>query len=367
MASSITIEGIDTALQNLGYYTKSSPKSKFLNTIRSFYKNSEDLNKIEQIPIETIVSSIWEIAPNDKSRINSRKKNALSLKNTINKDLQKLFDSGLNSEGIIINENNIFAMSDNAREKLLTSFTAPFSGENDVSLSQISQVLSSIKDFLEKTRQKDNTQSDFQNIQSLISEIEKNFTDKSDTPGDQPGSGDKESGSAKGGGSDSYENDEVESSGKRTVTIELDEDEEIEEVFEDDTESDDTEIVEVEDEEAINTEEVTEDDLQEEFDDELTEEAEDDSDILELEDDEELIDSNEETEEAEFQEEVIDDELIEEVEDDLDEEDLVTDIDEDIIDDSDILELEDDEELIDSNEETEEAEFQEEVIDDEKS
>jgi formylglycine-generating enzyme required for sulfatase activity len=370
LASSITLEGIDSALENLGYFSKSSPKSKFLNIVRDFYINIDDLSKIEQIPLEIIISKIWDIPPSDKAKINSRKKNALSLKNTINKDLNKLFDSGLNSEGIIINENNIFAMSDNAREELLSSFTAPFSGENDVSLSQISQILNSIKEFIEKTRQKNNSQSDFQNIQSLISEIEKNFDEKSDSGGKNES---ETSNADNQGNGDNQE--EVKSSGKRTVTIELDEGEEIEEVFEDEeetieeqenfeevkddeqlefeeAENDDYEVVELdEDEELVDDEDYQE----EEIDDDLTEESDnteivetdeiDDSEIIELDEDQELVDDED------YQEEEIDDDLTEES-------DNTEIVETDEIDDSEIIELDEDQELVDDED------YQEEEIDD---
>ncbi|MDY0360056.1 MAG: SUMF1/EgtB/PvdO family nonheme iron enzyme [Desulforegulaceae bacterium] len=396
MASSITLEGIDSALENLGYFSKSSPKSKFLNIVRDFYKNIDDLSKIEQIPLEIIVSKIWDIPPSDKAKINSRKKNALSLKNTINKDLNKLFDSGLNSEGIIINENNIFAMSDNAREELLSSFTAPFSGENDVSLSQISQILNSIKEFIEKTRQKNNSQSDFQNIQSLISEIEKNFDEKSDS-GEKDGS--ETSNADNQGNGDNQE--EVKSSGKRTVTIELDEGEEIEEVFEDEEEAieEQEDFEEVKDDEQLEFEEAEndayevveldedeelvddEDYQEEEIDDDLTEESDntelvetdeiDDSEIIELDEDQELVDDEdyqEEEDDDDLTEESDDTELIE-VDEDEDIEDTKEDqieledddelVEADEIDDSEIIELDEDDELID-----EQIDFEEESIND---
>jgi formylglycine-generating enzyme required for sulfatase activity len=352
LASSITLEGIDKALENLGYYSKSTPKSRFVKTLRYYYKNSDDLNKIQQIPVEVIVSQIWDIPLEDKSKINSRKKNALSLKNTINKDLQKLFDSGLNPEGIIINDSNIFSMSDNAREKLLSSFTEPFAGENEISLSQISQVLNSIKELLQKNMEKNLDQSGFDSIQSLISDIEKSFEEKSDSQGDSG-----------------------EESGKKTVTIELDEGEEIEEVFEDE---DDEEIVELSEDEEIasdlvedepdNTEliEIDEDDElldEEEIDEEIIEEQDqlsqedefeevEDEELIELDEDEELV----EADEIELGE---DDELVDEEHDfdeqetdeDLSEEDLLSQDDEfEEIEDDELIELDEDEELVEADE-----------------
>jgi formylglycine-generating enzyme required for sulfatase activity len=379
LASSITLEGIDEALENLGYYSKSSPKSKFLTAVRHYYKNSEDLNKINQIPLEIIVSRIWDIPYEEKSKINSRKKNALSLKNTINKDLQKLFNSGLNPEGIMINDNNIFSMSDNAREKLLSSITSPFADENEISLSQISQVLNSIKEFIEKNREKNLDQSGFESIQSLISDIEKSFEEKE---GQNIGDG--------------------EDTGKKTVTIELDEGEEIEEVFEDDEddeeiveeddetqeiiddtddselieldedqelvddedyqeeeddddlteESDETELIEVDEDEDI--EDTKEDQIELEDDDELVEADEiDDSEIIELDEDDELID-----EQIDFEEESINDDSIEEFDELLQDEEDVLDIDEEESDDSEVVELDEDQELVDDED------YEEEAIDD---
>jgi len=349
LASSITLEGIDKALENLGYYTKSSPKSKFLKIIRSFYEKSDNLNKIKQIPLESIISLIWDIPLENKSKINSRKKNALSLRNTINKDLQKLFDSELNPEGIVINDNNIFSMSDNAREKLLSSFTKPFGDENKVSLSHISQVLNSIKEFLEKQREKGLDEIGFDSINSLLSDIETSFENQTD--------------------SGSNDDNEEETPGKRTITIELDEGEEIEEVFEDDEEFEDSEIIELdEDQELIDSENEV---LDEEIDRLSDEKDLEDSEIIELDEDEELIDS--EIIELDEDEELIDSEAIELDEDEelIDSEVIELDEDEELID-SEVIELDEDEELIDSNDEVLDEDLEEidrlsddEIIDDE--
>ncbi|MGM0419342.1 MAG: hypothetical protein ACQEQS_11525, partial [Thermodesulfobacteriota bacterium] len=213
-STNITLEGIDQAVNSLSYIGRSSPKAKLIKLIRSYYKTTEDLSKIQSIPLEILVSHVWDIPKEESTKINSRKKNALSVRNTINKDLQKLFESGRNPEGIRISENNTFSMSDNAREKLLSSFTESFSEGNEVSLSQISEVLNTIKEFLQKSREQNDSEdkSQFETIQSLLSDIEKNFSDSQ---------------------TDDQENDKEQSPSedqdkKNTAEVELGEDEELE-------------------------------------------------------------------------------------------------------------------------------------------
>ena len=402
-STNITLEGIDQALNSLSYISRSSPKAKLIKLIRSYYKTTEDLSKIQNIPLEILVSHVWDIPKEEVSKINSRKKNALSVRNTINKDLQKLFESGLNPEGIIINENNTFSMSDNAREKLLSSFTESFSEGNEVSLSQISEVLNTIKEFLQKSREQNESEdkSQFETIQSLLSDIEKNFSESENEDQESESSEDDEKKSTTevelgddeeleiiedDESEEDFEFEEVEEDGE-TEEVEPGEDEEFEEVDEDESGSEgeeteevelgeDEELEEVDEDEAgygdVDTEEVElgedeelevldEDDSG--YEDEETEEVElgEDEEFEEVDEDDSGY-GDEETEEVELGE----DEEFEEVDEDdsgygdedteeveLDEDDETEEVeleDDEDIDPDDAIELDEDEELVDADE-----------------
>ncbi|PIE75169.1 MAG: hypothetical protein CSA18_01160 [Deltaproteobacteria bacterium] len=361
METNLTLSGIDEALNNLSYIDKNTPKAKLVKAVRACYKNPQDLSRIKQIPLEFLVSKVWDITPTDKIKINSKNKNAISLKNAINKDLQKLFDSGKNPEGIIISNSNIFAMSDNAKEKILSSFTSAFSGDKEISLSQISDVLSKINDFIQKNKAFVKESSQFEAVESLLGEIKENFSDnknKSEKSGDGTGLIDEDV------DDDSEIIDEEIDDDTEIIDEEIDDNVEIiDEDIDDDAEiiEDDTEIIDedIDDDAEIIDEDVDDDSeiIDEEIDDDteiIDEEIDNDTEIIdeEIDDDTEIIDE-EVDDDAEIIEEEVDDDteiIDEEIDNDTEIIDEEIDDDTEIIDENDFIELDGDEELVEADE-----------------
>ncbi|MBF0227401.1 MAG: hypothetical protein HQK76_18305, partial [Desulfobacterales bacterium] len=145
MNTSITMEGIRNAISNLNYDNPKSLKYKLINAIASFYDSDNSPNTINSIDSDALIKIIWEI--DDPSAIKSKRKNLSSVKSTLNNELLKLFNEDKNPEGITISDSNTFAMSDNARQKILSSFTDAFKGGGNV-YNKINQVLSIISEYL---------------------------------------------------------------------------------------------------------------------------------------------------------------------------------------------------------------------------
>jgi formylglycine-generating enzyme required for sulfatase activity len=353
--SPISKKGIEQAILNLNYRNTNSPKFKLINAIKAFYDKTDNVEDITSIHADTIIVKIWGLENSTPEKVRSKLKNFNSIKSTINSDLEKLFDNDMNPEGLTIGSLNTFEMSDNAKDKLLTTFTDAAGGGSGVSLDKISEVLSIVNDFLANLNDesKDGSADDIKKVIDLV----KGLSDK--VPDDLDGYG-----LYKDDDIEEVYEDDVEDEIKEiddTDIEEIDEDEvedidedEIEEIDEDDLEEiDDTDIEEIDEDEV---EDIDEDEIEEIDEDDL--EEIDDTDIEEIDEDEvEDIDEDEIEEIDEDDVEEIDDTDIEEIDEgeveDIDEdeieeidEDEIEEIDEDDveeIDDTDIEEIDEDE------------------------
>ncbi|MBU4294372.1 MAG: hypothetical protein KJ862_00620, partial [Proteobacteria bacterium] len=112
----ITHQGISDAIANL----QPNPvtlKGRLVSLIHSYFPTDERLEEIDSIPAEELIKQLWEI--DDPAGIRQKKKNLSSLKSSINKDLKNLARQGKNPEGLIINRDNVFTISDEHKDDLL--------------------------------------------------------------------------------------------------------------------------------------------------------------------------------------------------------------------------------------------------------
>jgi len=147
VAPIVSLDTIDQTLANLNYRSTSSMKSRLVQAIRAYYVDEAAACSMEAIHAESLIESLWEIE-HDPRLVNKKRKNLNSVRSSINVDLQKLFKSGGNPDGITINTDNIFVMSDEAKDKALNSFLAKLPGDMPAGLDQISEILNAINEVL---------------------------------------------------------------------------------------------------------------------------------------------------------------------------------------------------------------------------
>ena len=148
MRSIITLAGIDEAIDNL-HYSDRVLKYKLIHSIREYYEDEASIESIVDVPSDELIKRLWDTG-DDPIKIKNKRRNLSSVKSSINADLKKLHDQGRNSEGISISPANIFVMSDEAKTKILESFTYDAKGESPVPLTQIMDVLKTVNDILQK-------------------------------------------------------------------------------------------------------------------------------------------------------------------------------------------------------------------------
>ena len=144
MHPSITLNGINQAISGLNYRNKNALKSRLIRTIREYYIDDASIASLKEIDQEELIKLLWETGNNPKT-LKSRRKNLSSLKSSINADLNKLYENGENSEGIIIGQGYLFSISDDAKNKLLEAL-AKNAGHGN--LDQITDILNIVNDLL---------------------------------------------------------------------------------------------------------------------------------------------------------------------------------------------------------------------------
>ncbi|MFH2065317.1 MAG: SUMF1/EgtB/PvdO family nonheme iron enzyme [Pseudomonadota bacterium] len=350
MSSTITKNGLETAISNLRYRNPKLPKTRLIEAIRSFYTAEDALETISRIDADALIRMIWE--PDDNPElIKSRRKNLNSVKAIVNNDLIRLFQEDKNPEGIIIGPANTFVMSDAAKERLLSSFADSAKAQGNLPLERVAEVLNVISQFISEMEQRSdgNPKDEVKKILDLI----KGMAEKAGLDGES----DADVEEIKADDFEEVDEGEIEE-------IDADEIEEVEEITDDDLEIlEDTELEEID--EDVDLEEVDADEIEEiedtdqidadeveEIDDEDVEEIETD-DFEEFDEDEiEEIDTDEieEVEEnADNDPEILEDTEVEEIDEDVDLEEVDADEMEEI-DDTDIEEInEDDLEEIDED------------------
>lgn len=318
----ITLSGIAEVIENLNY-RPGSVKEKAVRAISAYYVSEDSIQDLLSIDGDSIIRQIWDVG-DDYAKIKSKRRNFSSLKSSINADLRKLSQNGLNSEDITLTESNVFDMTEDAKNSLLQSFSDAVKTDG-FDLTKAADVLNAVAEFLNKIQSPDadNETTD------IIEEIKKVLT--------RLGSGIFDDQEGVGGDGDGVLDDNVE-------IEEIDEDTEIKEIDGEELE----EIAEIDENTDIEEIETDEDEGLEELDEDLL-----DGDIEEIDDDEleevEEIDEDQPIEEVEVDE----DEALEEVGEDLLNEGI-----EEIDDDVEIDELEEVEE-IDEDQQVEDIELDE--------
>jgi formylglycine-generating enzyme required for sulfatase activity len=143
VAAVISLKGIDQAIANLDYQNEKTLRYTLVRAIRGYYEDESSIGSIQDIDAEELVKVLWDTG-DDPEIIRNKRKNLSSVKSSVNGDLKNLCRKGKNPEGITIGRSNIFVMSNEAKEKPLTSL----SPDESITLEKISETLSVIKEVL---------------------------------------------------------------------------------------------------------------------------------------------------------------------------------------------------------------------------
>ncbi|MBF0449684.1 MAG: SUMF1/EgtB/PvdO family nonheme iron enzyme [Candidatus Magnetomorum sp.] len=280
MSVIISQERIEKAITSL-HYTDNSVKRKLIDLVMKSYETHVD-SIPEPLDTDDLIRQLWDIQNSEE--IVYKRKNFHSLKTSVNSDFQRLYRSGLNPDGIVIGNENIFDISNEARDTIFAKFATGSGKERAISLEQLFDYLNVIERAISSTDfiQQDTKQNEFflSKLDQTLSSVMEKFAQSEDDEKKEPEVSEDE----KKDDDDEYE-----------IIEEI-----IEEV--DEEEDDDEDIVQ---------EEIIEEEIIEEIDDDDAEEEIVEEVIEEIEEIEEIGDDDEEEEEEDYEEETI------EIEDDL--------------------------------------------------
>ena len=344
MASAITLEGIDQAISNLQYKNENTLKYRFVQYIRQYYASEDSVVNLNEIDHEALIIALWDTDHSLES-IKNKRKNLNSVRSTVNADLKKLYEKGENPEGIKIGSNNIFVMSEDAKDKILKKLGYDLQPDGTLKLDQIMEILKLANETVsgsmavENTERKDSIKK-IDHLKDLIKGLsEKVGLGSSESSNTASGLGDKEGG--EGIGHDMGHTGDEEGPGSEEMIEGIDDQflDEVEEVEDIADLSDDVEFIEGGDEEEILDEiedaaidEIADTDtddlaeaaeIDEAFEDVLVEEdtelddVDDVGDIADLADEEEYIEGGDEEEISDDIEDAVIDEITDTDTDDL--------------------------------------------------
>jgi formylglycine-generating enzyme required for sulfatase activity len=140
MALAITLVGIDRAISNLNYKNKNTLKYRYVQHIRQYYTTENAVVSLNEIDHEALIKILWD-SDHRHETIKNKRKNLNSLRSSVNTDFKKLYEKGENPEGIKIGSNNIFAMSEDAKDKILKKIGYDLQPDGTLNLDQIMDIL----------------------------------------------------------------------------------------------------------------------------------------------------------------------------------------------------------------------------------
>jgi formylglycine-generating enzyme required for sulfatase activity len=143
----VTLKDIDEAIEGLNYRNETTFKYKLIHAVRNSYADESSIESLQSIDTEELVRIVWETG-DDPELIKNKRKNFSSIKSSVNGDLKKLYSGGKNSQGIIINHNNIFDISDEAKNKALASITDVLREKGIDTSSKLTEILAAVSDIL---------------------------------------------------------------------------------------------------------------------------------------------------------------------------------------------------------------------------
>lgn len=147
MAAILKIQDIDDAISNLNYKSRETLKYKLIQTLRQYYTDDSTVESLQSINHDELIKALW-CTGDDPETIKGKRRNLSSIKSSVNADLKRLYHEGGNPQGVIVGQNNIFDMSDEAKDKALESIAAVLKEKGADTIGKIAEVLSAVSDIL---------------------------------------------------------------------------------------------------------------------------------------------------------------------------------------------------------------------------
>ncbi|MEE9914091.1 MAG: SUMF1/EgtB/PvdO family nonheme iron enzyme [Deltaproteobacteria bacterium] len=169
----IKLQDIDEAIENLRYKNETTLKARLLRAVRQYYPDDASAESLQSIDTEELVRTIWETG-DDRDLLKTKRKNFSSLKSSVNSDLKKLYADGKNPQGIVISHNNVFGISDEAKDKALAGILDVFKEKGIDTQSKISEILSVLSDILSTSisdTEAENTKEEIDRLKNVLGGI----------------------------------------------------------------------------------------------------------------------------------------------------------------------------------------------------
>jgi len=139
---SITLRGIEQAVLGLGYRNENALKYRLIAVIKGMYgKDGQFIEPAHGIDSEELIRILWEVDP-DPDSFRNKRKNLSSIKSSINADFKRLYREGKNPEGIMIGPENLFTISDEAKDDLLAKIRS--GAKTSAEIQKIAEMLNAM-------------------------------------------------------------------------------------------------------------------------------------------------------------------------------------------------------------------------------
>ncbi|GAB6096387.1 hypothetical protein JCM14469_26400 [Desulfatiferula olefinivorans] len=184
ISGTLTENGIEQAVSGLNYTSPGSLKYKYLNAIRRRYDSPDAISTLTRIDQDILIREIWTTI-DDPDAVRAKRKNLSSIRSTVNADLNRLYESGGNPEGITISPDHVFVMSEEAKNERLSAFSQTMRADGAMDLDKVSEVLSLINEFIAsyegKTQDADTDQT-LDNIKKILNSLRNMALDEEPPP-----------------------------------------------------------------------------------------------------------------------------------------------------------------------------------------
>ncbi len=196
MAAIISLQNIQQVVSNLPYPSAKSLKSRLVQAIMQYYNDADTVRTLQIIPAEALIQALWQTG-DDSVLIRKKQKNLSSVRSSVNIDLKKLGSNGKNPDGLQVSNDNIFVMSDEAKDKVLNEFLDKLPRDTPASLDEITKILQMVDGMLSNLNENaTNESADRQHFVTELKSVIDGITEKissdgfqSDNEGKRPSEG----------------------------------------------------------------------------------------------------------------------------------------------------------------------------------
>ena len=139
-------DAMDEVIDHLGY-SRHSRNMAYLKVLLS-HAGRDNGYSSDPVDSDLLVQAIWQT--HDPAQLKSRRKNLSTIRNSVNRDLSRLFKDGNNPEGVTISADHALVVSQEAKEALYAPFANHFTNANSPDIEKASALLDALAEMAEK-------------------------------------------------------------------------------------------------------------------------------------------------------------------------------------------------------------------------